>query len=53
MRLVFSIDVDDSGNLTLTERQQWLDDSGYAAVKQGLGAHVQRSLARQPAYKQR
>lgn len=51
--LVFSIDVDDNGGVILTERQQWLDDSGYNQIKQGLGAHLQRSLARQPNYKQR
>lgn len=51
--LVFSIDVDDNGSVILTERQQWLDDSGYNQIKQGVGAHMQRSLARQPNYKQR
>lgn len=50
---VFSVDVDDNGNLILNEQQQWLDEDGYVQLNVGLGAHVQHSRARQPAYKQR
>ncbi|MBP7546488.1 MAG: hypothetical protein KA754_00895 [Corallincola sp.] len=50
---VFSIAVDNNGQATLTEQQQWLSDDGYAQLKVDMGAPVRRTLARQPAYKQR
>ncbi|MBQ1784810.1 MAG: carboxypeptidase regulatory-like domain-containing protein [Gammaproteobacteria bacterium] len=50
---VFSIAVDDNGQAILTEQQQWLSDDGYAQLKVDMGAPLRRTLARQPAYKQR